>query len=262
MTTYQDFPPALMVLSPRLTKADDPGSSVVGVNTTPLADGAILYCIENQFAYRLDKQSVAAPDGNLILEPLNGPGRWIAPSTAPSGAGAVGYDALTEHVTLAITGAAWTAVPRNGALDPLSVGLTGITPGNTLEISWAASFASSNNFADTEIYAVISFDNPAPVFPTDFTVVGNSGGAATILATSAQQGSLSAFVAVPIPLGATSVIVRLMYQVSGFSNVEAWGTTDMFAVTPGTGISLKVEEKLAGTVQQPGPGTTSTPIPP
>jgi len=80
--SYQDFPPALMILSPRLTKAGDPGSSVVGLNTTPLADGAVVYCIEAQLAYRLDKQSTAAPDGNLVLAPLNGPGRWLAASSS------------------------------------------------------------------------------------------------------------------------------------------------------------------------------------
>ena len=77
-TPYQAFPPALMILSPRLTKAGDPASSVVGLNTTPLADGAIAYCLETQFPYRLDKQSSAAPDGTLVLAPLTGPGRWLA----------------------------------------------------------------------------------------------------------------------------------------------------------------------------------------
>lgn len=81
--SYEEFPPALLVLSPRLTKAGDPGSSVVGINTTPIADGAIVYCIENHFAYRLDKQSTAAPDGTLVLAPLYGPGRWLA---TPAGA--------------------------------------------------------------------------------------------------------------------------------------------------------------------------------
>ena len=76
--SFQEFPPALMVLSPRLTTAGDPGSSVVGINTTPVADGAFTYCIANQFTYRLNKQSEATPDGITILTPLNGPGRWLA----------------------------------------------------------------------------------------------------------------------------------------------------------------------------------------
>jgi hypothetical protein len=69
---------------------------------------------------------------------------------------------------------------------------------------------------------------------------------------------------VPIPPGITSVVVGLMCNVGGSSQIEVWGTTDMFAFPPGTGcgISLKVEEKPASTVQQAGPGTTSTAIPP
>ena len=261
--SYQDFPPALMILSPRLTKAGGPGSSVVGINTTPLADGAIVYCLENKLAYRLDKTSTAAPDGNLVLAPSTGPGRWLADvAPSPSGALPVGYDALTDHITLGITGAVWTEMPRNGSFDPMRVSLTGLTPGNTLEVSWYANFVSSSDFSDVRVYAVIAFNNPTPSFPGDFTVVGNSGGGSTITATSAQLGSLSALAAVPIPVGATSAIVGLMYQVGGSSTVEAWGTTDMFAVNAGTGISLKVEEKLASAVQQPGPGTTSTAIPP
>lgn len=85
MTTYQDFPAGLMVLSPRLTKAGNPESSVEGINTTPVADGALTYCLENKLPYRLDKTSVAAPDGNLVLAPLNGPGRWLGPSGGASG---------------------------------------------------------------------------------------------------------------------------------------------------------------------------------
>jgi hypothetical protein len=88
MTTYQDFPPALMVLSPRLTRAGDSGSSVVGINTTPLADGAITYCIENTAVYQLDKTSVAAADGNLVLAPAAGPGRWF--KRLPVAGGATG----------------------------------------------------------------------------------------------------------------------------------------------------------------------------
>ncbi len=87
--SFQLFPPALMVQSPRLTRAGSPSSSVVGINTTPLADGAVVYCVENTVTYRLNKVSVAAPDGSMVLAPLAGPGRWVAmpstPQTAQTG---------------------------------------------------------------------------------------------------------------------------------------------------------------------------------
>ena len=80
--SYQEFPPTLMILSPRLTKAGDPASSVVGINTTPLADGALVYCLENQRPYKLNKQSTATPDGTVVLAPLYGPGRWSLTTAA------------------------------------------------------------------------------------------------------------------------------------------------------------------------------------
>jgi hypothetical protein len=75
--SYQDFPPALMVLSPRLTTEGDPSASVAGIDTTPLADGAVVYCLATQQAYRLNKQSSVGADGNTVIAPLHGPGRWI-----------------------------------------------------------------------------------------------------------------------------------------------------------------------------------------
>jgi hypothetical protein len=75
---YQDFPPALLTLSPRLTLAGDPGSSLVGINTTPIADGAWCYCVANKSEYQLDKaDSTTAADGSTVLAPLAGPGRWF-----------------------------------------------------------------------------------------------------------------------------------------------------------------------------------------
>ncbi len=74
--SFQLFPPALMIQSPRLTRAGSPSASVVGINTTPLADGAVVYCVENRLTYKLDKSSVVTADGNLVLAPLTGPGRW------------------------------------------------------------------------------------------------------------------------------------------------------------------------------------------
>jgi hypothetical protein len=75
--SYQEFPPSLMVLSPRLTKAGNPSASIQGIDTTPLADGAVCYCLENRQTYQLDKTSGVTADGNLVIAPSNGPGRWI-----------------------------------------------------------------------------------------------------------------------------------------------------------------------------------------
>lgn len=97
---FQLFPPASMVQSPRLTREGNPSASVVGINTTPLADGAVVYCVENKVTYRLDKASVAAPDGNLVLAPLAGPGRWVATPSAEAPS-QMGFYWISESTTVA-----------------------------------------------------------------------------------------------------------------------------------------------------------------
>lgn len=75
--SYQAFPTALLLQSPRLTRTGDPGASVAGINTTQLGDGSIVYCQENKREYQLDKTSGATPDGNAVIQPIAGPGRWL-----------------------------------------------------------------------------------------------------------------------------------------------------------------------------------------
>ena len=71
----QEFPPALLVVSPRLTKHSNPSSSVAGINTILLAEGALTYCEENRETYRLNKaDNSTPPDGDKVIAPLTGPG--------------------------------------------------------------------------------------------------------------------------------------------------------------------------------------------
>ncbi len=87
--SYQVFPPALLTLSPLLTRVGDPGAAVAGVNTTTVADGALAYCEENKQTYRLDKQDDTTPaDGTAVIAPLAGPGRWKILPGSPLGASA------------------------------------------------------------------------------------------------------------------------------------------------------------------------------
>jgi len=82
---FQGFPPSLLILSPRLTRTGDPAASVQGINTTTLADGALVYCEENKAEYQLDRTSAAVPDGNVVIAPVAGPGRWL--KVLPAGGG-------------------------------------------------------------------------------------------------------------------------------------------------------------------------------
>jgi hypothetical protein len=134
MTVYQDFPPSLLVLSPRVTRTGDPAFSVAGINTTQLGDGCWCYCEENKAEYQLDKTSVAVPDGNAIIAPTaGGPGRWLILSggmTGPTGtAGPTGAPGSATN-----TGATGSTGPTG------TTGMTGNTgPSGPTGITGAAS---------------------------------------------------------------------------------------------------------------------------
>jgi len=86
-TPFQSFPAALLVLSPRLTRTGSPDASVEGINTTTLGDGCWCYCAENKGEYQLDKQdNTTPPDGNTVIAPTTGPGRWKLFSGSGGGA--------------------------------------------------------------------------------------------------------------------------------------------------------------------------------
>lgn len=69
-------PAALRVLDSAVTLAGDPESSLEGINTYELPDGALVYSIENQVLYRFNRSSTATADGDRIVAPTAGPGRW------------------------------------------------------------------------------------------------------------------------------------------------------------------------------------------
>jgi len=147
----QAFPPSLLVLSPCATKAGDPSSSVVGINTTSIADGATVYCQENRLTYRLDKQSTASPDGNLILEPIAGPGRWLAQVAG----GASGFTGWTDYTPV------WSTVGGDASLGDGQVGgkwrQCGVDPGDptrvtiefVLSFQWGSTTSGTGEFRFT-----------------------------------------------------------------------------------------------------------------
>jgi hypothetical protein len=75
---YQEFPPDLRRLTPRTTAlSGDPGSSIEGINTFDLPDGAVCFAQDVGFDYRFRSESAAAPAGDDVLAPSAGPGRWL-----------------------------------------------------------------------------------------------------------------------------------------------------------------------------------------
>lgn len=82
---YQDADVALRRLTPRTTRTGDPKSSLEGVNTFQLPDGALCIVQEPDGAdYQFFRASTAAPDGDTIIEPTAGPGRWFKRTTLPT----------------------------------------------------------------------------------------------------------------------------------------------------------------------------------
>ena len=55
----------------------DDSTSLQNINTTELDDGALCYVVGEKAYYILDKLSVAATTGKIIVLPESGPGRWV-----------------------------------------------------------------------------------------------------------------------------------------------------------------------------------------
>lgn len=98
---YQDFPPDARRLTPRTTATAAPvSSSVVGINTTNLPDGAFCFAQDVGQDYVLRKEATDPPSGTDVLQPLAGPGRWfrvdaVGPQGAQGSQGATGAQGVT-----------------------------------------------------------------------------------------------------------------------------------------------------------------------
>jgi hypothetical protein len=151
-TPLQTFPPASMLLSPRVTRTGDPSASVQGINTTPLADGAWCYCMENASEYQLDRASAAVPDGNTVIAPATGPGRWLKRLPIATGPGYPVSDAI-----FAI----------NDNIDPtkfLNVELSGQATGTTQTIVTTATVTRPFRLPDISGTAVVMQDSTGKVY--------------------------------------------------------------------------------------------------
>lgn len=71
------------ILAPRASISGT-SDSVAAINPTPLADGAMVFCLANHSNYRLDKNSTAAADGVQVLSTVTGVGRWLLEASAPA----------------------------------------------------------------------------------------------------------------------------------------------------------------------------------
>ncbi len=75
MTTV-NYPPSLFELNPRETRTTGT-NSIQAIDTTTISNGVLCYCIENSLPYRFNRTSTTTPDGNYVIQPTTGPGRWL-----------------------------------------------------------------------------------------------------------------------------------------------------------------------------------------
>lgn len=152
--SFQSFPPSLLTLSPRLTRIGDPSASVQGINTTPLPDGAFVYCLENKGEYQLDRQdSTTIADGNAVIAPASGPGRWFKRLPAGGGSGAVIQIGEDQQLQVQVPGPAPGAfVLRDGIVD-LEVVFSAWDPGDVLLIN-----VDSGSYLNPELSNQIAYD--------------------------------------------------------------------------------------------------------
>lgn len=93
----QQFPATLLRLSPRVTLSGDPGSSLQGINTTILADGALCWVSSEQSDYRFSR---SVPIGfTPDVAPSAGPGGWFRSSPVDLSYGSRAFMGFAEVST-------------------------------------------------------------------------------------------------------------------------------------------------------------------
>ncbi len=259
--SFQDFPPALLTLSPRLTRVGAPSASVEGINTTLLGDGCWCYCIEKKGEYQFDRADDTTPaDGNLVIAPTAGPGRWLKrlPIVTPSGASALvqlGVDSIATGSVHNATVSDFDHLIRKDTVTPLRVQLPGVTPGNILlvDASGSVNAIPDAGLTGIKMLPVVSFDGTTTYAPgSGFDWIVNAAARVLVFALPGggqQATNFRCYAAVTIPGGATTATVQLAYTAnSGFSVVGQNGNFD-------PSITLSATELLAAAVPQPGPFT-------
>ena len=255
MAPFQNYDPADLLLSPRLTvTGGDPGSSLEGVNTSKLADGSL--CVVQgtpNTVYQLQKALTAGG-----IAPKAGPGRWFPLAAGGGGVIQVGYAQVEKPRTLPATAAPFdTEIPSDpSGTVPLRVVLPSVTPGNFLEVDVSLNVQNPdapNAQHEFSFAAAVSFV-AAPVFPADFQMIVNSIAGGQMAPGFQTYRSLSS---VEIPVGATKATIAVPYDNANLLLILIYGTAG-FSSTPGSW--LKASEIAGSSVTQKGTGALA-PIP-
>jgi len=250
----------VFTVSVALAADADRDNSLDGINTIHLDTGVLGWVQSGAAAsrlYWLDKSdTTTVPDGVNVIAPLTGPGRWKLLIGAPGAATIkVGFDQNTKTQALSDAGA---LIPRDGGTPPapLKVVLTGLTPGNFIEIDWDMG-VQTNDGVDQEfgVTAIVNFDavpTDPTVDPTGWFAVVSASDLRFLRGVTANpwpdlMRSLSAF---EIPPAVSQITVNLLYVVDSPA-VLVFGNDEVdFSPAPAT---LKVSELTQPSVQQPPP---------
>jgi hypothetical protein len=229
---FQSFPRALLVLSPRITLTSNPSTSVQGINTTPIADGALVYCVEGPVTFRLDKaDNTTPPDGVTVIKPSAGPGRWKV-------FGAGGGSAPLSRAFIALASQSLPPTPGGLTQVPGSVVVTfpSWTAGDVLEgVLSVGAGASEGESLNWGCAPEVSLDSGAtwhPIIngaqPSDFVAAGAdiASGTPPLFGTYAQ--------AFAVPLQTTGPVqVRVSYANNSSGNVSLGFAGSGLTITSG-----------------------------
>ena len=112
-------PASLRLLQAVQALTGNPESSVEGINTALLQDGALVYCTQNSAIYQLDRNSARTADGLLVIAPTAGPGQWLKQPN-PS--------VLKGQITVP------TGLINNNSQETVTAVLAGVHPGDALAL--------------------------------------------------------------------------------------------------------------------------------
>jgi hypothetical protein len=158
----------------------------------------------------------------------------------------VGYDQPIETQMLSSSGLA--QLPRDLALNPLQVQLSGISPGNVLEVDCTASFTAQETDRQINTFVAVSFSLAPPPLGAGWFAINMSRTTRVIPGSIASAPQLRNFAGVLIPDGVSDVSVRVVYATEE-SDLTLFGIDTV----EGPLTTLKASEVSKRVVQQVGP---------
>lgn len=144
------------------------------------------------------------------------------PFLPPTGGGGLvrwGYDQVVKGSEVAIADPDPLPFPRDAddPPNPMRVILPGVTPGNFLRVAWELTIQNTDDVSNfVLVQTVVTFDGTT-AFPGTFQAVGNCQSVVFLDAALTPDAleTCGAFCILPIPDGATTAVVEIIYNSNG-----------------------------------------------